>query len=446
MAAATPYVGGNSPSRRRLRTRLASTAANLTARVRAGHRRAKDCNGQQCSSVLWRSHDQSAHYETAESDLRERAISIAVVSRVGRYDFPCTIYTFEDGSQAYMPEPGHAVDGMAYTLRSTKSVVHREPDSGTGSSFDTEDAEAEVLDMATSYLRWLRYRYYLTLRCERGECLVPGDDEVPHYLDFLLEAEHTPVDHYHDALISARDSAISSQMSGGQLLFTFQDGSCSRLPSLAEMREMVGDADLDAECDRYFTVDSGEDGTDVYYIENAYLIPVPNVESALLEFRAWAPECWHIRSLKEAKHHVPWFRLWHSGTYNYSRYDEILNQARWKGYKGDPDRLVVQMPGQHPGGRNIWVSLRDVTVYILADGEWKHVDECVCPSSDSEYPEAVVPSHLLPPQRTWLDEVDDWMGRRNAVGMTGAEQTFWTLVWVAPFLIIILGVCMFASS
>ena len=350
-----------------------------------------------------------------------------------------------------MPEPGHGVDGMAYTLRSTKSVLTRKPDSGNGASIQTGNAEADVVlktaDMATSYLRWLRYRYHLYLKCERGECMLPGSDEVPHYLDFLLETEHDPVDHYHDALITARDSAISSQKSDGQMLFTFPDGSCSYLPSLAEMRGMVRETDLEAECDKYFTADSGDDGSDVDYIENAHLVPVPNLESALLEFRAWAPECWQIRSLKEAQHHVPWFRLWHSGKYTYSRDDEILNQARWMGYRGDPNQLVIQMPGQHPGGKQIWVSLRDVTVYILAEGEWKHIDGCDCLSSDSGYPEATLPPYLLTPRRTWLNEVADWMGRRNAVGMIGAEQTFWILVWMAPLLLIIfLGICMHVSG
>ena len=164
---------------------MASIAANLTAKVRAGYRRAQDCKGIGCSPDPWNSHDQTAHFEEAERNLYERAISSEKVESVGRYNFPCIIYTFADGSQAYMPESGYGADGMAYTLkRATRLARRQEPAAKSHVFIEKAEREPEFsltsVSLASSYLKWLNYRYRLSEQCERDECMDPGGEDN-HY-------------------------------------------------------------------------------------------------------------------------------------------------------------------------------------------------------------------------------------------------------------------------
>ena len=412
---------------------MASTAAILTAKVRAGYRRARDCKGSRCSSVFWKSHDQSVHYEVAELNLCDLAISMEEVDRAGRYDFPCTIYTYEDGSKAYLPELGHGADGIAYTLKKTSAVVNLPlvtcPQPTNESMEKDTDAHSESLDIASTYLKWLRYRYHLSVKCEQGECMLPDLEEGPHYLDALLETAHEPSDHYHDAVITIRDATVSSQQSSDKSMFRFRDDSQGHVPTIAEMQREVGVKELDAHYGRYFTIYADNEGGSEDYWEDAYLVPVPDPESALLELRAWAPECWDIKYVIEADHRIPWFRLRYSSRYDYPKDGDVVDQARRLGYRGRPENLVIEKRSQRPGRDEIWVSIPHLTVYIIGDSEWKThdpEDSCSCMEAhQAQGKESLGMPVWYPPQRSWFDEVADWMETSNAVGMTGAEQTFW---------------------
>ncbi len=449
---------------------MASIAANLTAELRARHRRAQDCKGQGCGPSFLDRHDPSMHFEQAELNLHEKAISFEKVAHAGRYDFPCTIYTFADESQAYVPEPGHGADGMAYTLRRAAKPVKEEPKPISPTSNGKPDAEPEFsLDtarLASVYLKWLKYRYTLFEKCDQDQCVDPGGDGI-HYLDSVLQTEHEPADHYNDAIITVREAAVVSEIIDGQTLFVFEDGSQTHIPDIAEMSQTIDNTDPNELSVRYFTFNSDyEDDATVKYDEGAYLVPVPNAESALLEMQQWTSDCWDIKSVRESRHPTPWFSLIHKYKHEGPSDEAVMDIAKRLGFQGNMDSLVILRPGQHPerdrllslrpsklywainsiagersGKYETWVSIPDSIVYIAGKTDWHHQGlegDCGC-KSVIEYQDEYYPTvySQFPQQNSVIDDIGNWLSTRDNIGMTGAEKIFWLLVWFGPVLLVV---------
>ena len=445
---------------------MASIAANLTAELRARYRRAQDCKGQGCGHGFPHRHDPSMHFEQAELNLHEQAVSFEKVARAGRYDFPCTIYTFADESQAYVPEPGHGADGMAYTLRRAAKPVGEEPKPISPTSNGKPDAQPEfslnTASLASVYLKWLKYRYTLFEKCARNQCMDTGGDGI-HYLDWVLQTEHEPADHYHDAVITVREAAVVSEVIDGRTLFIFEDSSQTYIPDIAEMSQMVDDTDSNESSGIYFTFYSDyESDSTVEYNEGAYLVPVPDAESALIEMQQWTSDCWDIKSVIQAKHSEPWFSLRHKYKREGPSEETILDAAKRLGFQGNLDSLVVLKPDQHSerdvamlwvselhrytvynagersGKYETWVSLSDPIVYIAGKTDWHHQgleEGCECKLAaqvdDEDY--SVVDSHIH----------QETLAIYDSARITAKEGTLFALVFILPMALIlaIISIC-----
>ena len=436
---------------------MASIAANLTAELRARYRRAQDCKGQGCGPSFLDHHDPSRHFEQAELNLHEQAISFEKVARAGRYDFPCTIYTFADESQAYVPELGHGADGMAYTLRRAAKLAKEESKPISPTSNGKPDVEPEfslnTASLASVYLKWLKYRYTLFEKCDQDQCMDPGGDGI-HYLDSVLQTEHEPADHYHDAVIAVREAAVVSEIIDRQTLFIFEDGSQTHIPDIAEMSQTIDHTDSNELSVRYFTFNSDyEDDATVEYDEGAYLVPVPNAESALLEMKQWTSDCWDIKSVIQAKHPVPWFSLRHKYKYKGPSDEAVMDIAKRLGFQGKLDSLVILRPDEHPerdrllswrpselywtinsiagersGKYETWVLLPDSIVYIAGKTDWHHQgleEDCACQPATQAHDEDYPVVYSRTPQQIPL-----------IYGTSETTSTIWALVFVLPMAVI----------
>ena len=442
---------------------MASIAANLTAELRARYRRAQDCKGQGCGPGFAHRHDPSMHFEQAELNLHEQSVSFEKVARAGRYDFPCIVYTFADESQAYMPEPGHGADGMAYTLRRAAKLVGEEPKPISPTSNGKPDAQPEfslnTASLASAYLKWLKYRYTLFEKCERNQCMDPGGDGV-HYLDWVLQTEHEPADHYRDAVITVREAAVVSEVIDGQTLFIFEDSSQTHIPDIAEMSRMIDDTDSNESSGIYFAFSSDyEFDSTVEYFEGAYLVPVPDAESALLEMQQWTSACWDIKSVIQAKHPVPWFSLRHKHKHKGPSDERIVEVAKTLGFQGNLDSLVILKPDQHSerdlamlwvselhwntvynagersGKYQTWVLPSDSIVYIAGKTDWHHQgleEGCACKLAtqvdDEDY--SVVDSQIH----------QETLAIYDSANITGTKGTFLALVFILSMALILVTI------
>ena len=281
----------------------------------------------------------------------------------------------------------------------------------------------------------------------------------------MLQTEHEPEDHYHDAVITIRDAAVLNELVDGQTLCTFEDGSQAYIPSMVEISQSI-DNTADEPSGIYFTFTSDyQDDDTVEYDEGAYLVSVPDTESALLEMQQWTSDCWDIKSVRKSIHPTPWFSLRHKYKYKGPSDEAIMDIAKRLGFQGDVDSLVILGPDQHPerdrlligtseiyrninlaagqrsGKYETWVSIPDSIVYIVGKTDWHHQgleEDCECKSvieyQDEYYP--IVYSQS-PQQNSVIDDIEDWLSTRNAVGMTGVEQIFWLLVWFGPVLLLV---------
>ena len=91
---------------------MATNAGLVAETMRAAHRQMGNC--PDCID-----HDPADHVQRAFDLLGRMSVKCEVIKEgVGRYKkIPCELFTFKDGSRAYIPEVGWGADGMMYVLR-----------------------------------------------------------------------------------------------------------------------------------------------------------------------------------------------------------------------------------------------------------------------------------------------------------------------------------------
>ena len=177
-----------------------SLAAALTARLRTGYRAMEKCNCEESQD----GHAPSEHVNSALAALYEVAKTEDTVEAVlGIYEHPCDILSFEDESVCYVPKNGYGSDGMAYTIRSRHSLVHRLASLAPmvpspelhGDTMLTEEETARILqalqnrfadNTKRSYLS--QWQQWMSWARQRGIDVLPADPlQICAWITFRAE-------------------------------------------------------------------------------------------------------------------------------------------------------------------------------------------------------------------------------------------------------------------